>query len=64
MKNSFSDFESYLINVGIRSAEYSYSPEILFDNVEYFRNCYNEHLSAYKALLFLHDHLEEQKKPE
>lgn len=51
------DFQAYLINVGIRSSEYSYTDDDLFNNVEYFQKCFNDHLSAYKALLFLHDYL-------
>jgi hypothetical protein len=50
-------FEMYLINVGMRSDEYSYEKDVLFDNIEYFRKCYNDGLSAYKALLFLYDYL-------
>jgi hypothetical protein len=52
--------EHYLINVGIRSAEYTYSDETLFDNIDYFRCCYEKDMSAYKALLFLYDYLEEK----
>ncbi len=59
MDNSF---EKYLIVVGIRSLEYTYSDEILFNNIEYFRKCYEDNLSAYKALLFLYDHLDGSKK--
>ena len=50
-------FASYLIMVGIRSAEYTYPDEQLFRNTKYFRKCYNANLSAYKALLFLHDYM-------
>ena len=49
----FKNFESYLIVVGIRSLEYGLSNEKLFDNIDYFRECYNDNLSPYKALLFL-----------
>lgn len=57
----FNKFNQYLINVGIRSAEYGYSDEVLFSNIEYFKDCYKRNLSAYKALLFLSYHLEEKK---
>ena len=50
-------FASYLIMVGIRSAEYTYTDEQLFGNTKYFRKCYNAKLSAYKALLFLGDYI-------
>jgi len=59
-------FKQYLINVGIRSHEFKYSDEILFEHVEYFKNCYNNRLSSYKALLFLEFHisdLNEKKNP-
>lgn len=46
-------FEQYLIKVGIRSLEYTLSDEILFKNIDYFRKCYDDNLSEYKALLFL-----------
>jgi len=50
-------FADYLIIVGIRSAEYTYTDEQLFSNIKYFIKCYNANLSAYKALLFLYDYL-------
>ena len=50
-------FENYLIRVGMRSLEYTHSDETLYENVEYFRKCYEKNLSAYKALLFLCDYL-------
>lgn len=46
-------FEQFLIDVGVRSSEYSYSREELCENISYFKKCYNQNLSAYKALLFL-----------
>lgn len=48
-------FEKYLIMVGIRSLEYTYTDDQLFENIEYFRQCHREGLSAYKALLFMND---------
>tara|TARA_R110000868_G_scaffold110049_4_gene298560 strand:- start:351 stop:593 length:243 start_codon:yes stop_codon:yes gene_type:complete len=47
----------YLIMVGIRSLEYTYTDEQIFANVEYFDKCRKRGLSAYKALLFFHDYL-------
>jgi len=46
-------FNKYLIEVGIRSAEYTYSDNELFENIEYFKRCHANNMSAYKALLFL-----------
>ena len=58
MKRSFED---YLIMVGIRSFEYTYTDEQLFGNTEYFKKCYRNNLSEYKALLFLQDYMEENR---
>lgn len=57
----FSKFEHYLIMVGVRSSEYTYTEKQLFENIEYFRKCQKDHLSPYKALLFLNDHLETEE---
>ena len=53
----FISFHQYLIMVGIRSIEYTYSDDVIFSNIEYFRKCHSQHLSAYKALLFFNDYL-------
>jgi hypothetical protein len=50
-------FENYLILVGLRSNEYTYDEETLFNNIEYFRRCQKAGLSPYKALLFLYDYI-------
>lgn len=50
-------FEDYLIEVGIRSKEYTYNDEEIYENVDYFRKCYKEELSAYVALLYLDCHI-------
>lgn len=47
------EFEKYLIRVGMRSLEYGYTDEQLYDNLDYFKRCQEFGLSAYKALLFL-----------
>lgn len=51
-KNS-NGFNRYLIMVGIRSAEFTLSDDVINENLEYFKDSYNSNLSAYKALLFL-----------
>ena len=51
------DFNKYLIMVGIRSEDFGYSDKELFDNIDYFKECFERELSAYKALLFLYDNL-------
>lgn len=52
-----SSFEMYLINVGMRSEEFTHDAIVLYSNIEYFRRCYESNLSAYKALLFLGDYI-------
>lgn len=54
-------FENYLIMVGIRSLDFTYTDEQIMDKTEYFRKCFDDNLSAYKALLFLYDYLENNK---
>jgi len=51
------NFESYLIEVGIRSDEYTYDKTVLYENIDYFKESFKNGLSPYKALLFLHDFL-------
>lgn len=54
-------WEGYLIRVGIRSLEYTYTDEELYENIDYFKDCCERGLSAYKALLFLSTYLEEKQ---
>lgn len=58
-KNRFDTFENYLIMIGIRSLEYTFTDEELFEGVELFRKCYEKHISAYYALLYLNDYLKD-----
>ena len=44
--------------IGIRSLEYTYTDQQLFDNNHYFYKMFKAGISAYKALLFLHDYIE------
>ena len=59
-KSPFDTFENYLIMVGIRSSEYNYSDEELFARIDFFKECYDRHMGAYYALLFLNDRLIEK----
>lgn len=52
-------FENYLIMIGVRSLEFDYSDDILFKYKDYYKECYNNNLSAYKALLFLVDYIDD-----
>lgn len=55
------NFENYLIMIGIRSLEFDYSDDILFKHKYYYKNCYNNNISAYKALLFLVDYIDDSE---
>lgn len=50
-------FEEYLIMVGIRSIDFTYSDKDIFDNILYFRECYHNNMSAYNALNNFYYHL-------
>jgi hypothetical protein len=39
---------------------YTHSNEVVDDNIDYFKTCWRDQLSSYKALLFLSCHLEEK----
>ena len=39
---------------------YTYSNEVIDDNLDYFKDCMDQGLSAYKALLFFYDFLNEK----
>jgi len=57
-------FEDYLIQIGIRNMDYGeqqFKDQILFDNKDYFKRCFKDDLSAYKALLFLSLSLKKKK---
>lgn len=40
---------------------YDYTEEEVNRHISYFKECYDKELSAYKALLFFHDFLIEEK---
>ena len=54
--------EQYLIDVGIRACDHGRELEEserrdYKNNVEYFKKCHEQGLSAYKAVLFFYDYL-------
>ena len=51
-------FEQYMLKVGIRSADYKYTEEELYSSLDYFKDCYEDCLSEYKALEWLYFHLQ------
>ena len=50
-------FEQYLIEIGIRSSEFTFNNDELLHNTKYFKKCWKSNLSPYKALLFLNDEI-------
>lgn len=53
-------FELYLLILGERSTDYSYTPEMLFEHLDYFKNCWENNLSTYKALEMFSFELDEK----
>ena len=63
------NFEEYMVDVKSQLFEratdeykneyitYYYSEEMVDSNLDYFKDCFNNRLSAYKALLFFDDFL-------
>jgi len=58
-EGQFTHFDDYLIMIGIRSLEYTYTDEELFENKEFFKLCYKKHMGAYYALLMLNDYIKD-----
>ena len=48
--------EQYLIMIGIRSVDFDFSDEQLFEQIDYFKESFKDGQSAYKSLLFLRDY--------
>jgi len=53
-------FELYLIILGARSTDYSYTPEMIYGHLDYFKNCWENSLSEYKSLEFFSFELDEK----
>lgn len=50
-KNSiWNSWELYLLILGERSVDYSYTPEMICENLDYFKSCWENHTSCYYAL--------------
>lgn len=41
---------------------YEYTNEQVDNNIEYFEDCCNDHISAYTALLLFYDYLQDKKE--
>lgn len=53
-------FELYLLILGEKSVDYSYTPEIIYEHIDYFKKCWESNLSTYKALEFFSFELDEK----
>lgn len=53
-------WEMYLIWVGERSVDYSYTKEMIYDNLEYFKNGYDSHINPYYLLEMFSFRLDEK----
>lgn len=49
-KNIWNSWELYLLILGERSTDYSYTPEMICEHLDYFKNCWENHTSCYYAL--------------
>lgn len=54
-------FEHYLIDVGYHLHDTIWERELIRQYVDYFKECYDKELSAYKALLFFPDYVDDLK---
>ena len=54
-------FEQYLIEVGIRSDEFTFKNDEFFHNIKHFKKCWKDGLSPYKSLLFLNDEINKKQ---
>lgn len=48
--NIWNSWELYLLILGERSTDYSYTPEMICENLNYFKSCWVNHISCYYAL--------------
>lgn len=51
--NEWVSWEYYLLVLGARSIDSAYNLPEIYNNIEYFKNCWQNHISQYKALEFL-----------
>ena len=54
-------FKQYLIEIGMRFDDWDYEGTDLLENVKYFKKCWKQQLSPYKALLFLNDEINKKQ---
>ena len=54
-------FKQYLIEIGMRFDHWNYESTDLLENVKYFKKCWKQQLSPYKALLFLNDEINKKQ---
>ena len=56
---SYRAWEEYLLVLGETSVDYRYTVKDIINNLDYFKKCWQDGLSCYKALEFFSFHLEE-----
>jgi len=49
-KSIWNSFELYLLILGARSTDYSYTPEMICEHLDYFKKCWENRISCYYAL--------------
>ena len=57
-------WEQYLLWVGERSVDYAYTKEVIYENRNYFIECWKNQLSSYKALEFFSFELDNKQRDE
>lgn len=50
-------FYQYMFLLGARNEEYGHDPKLIFDNIDYFKDCHAKNLGVYKSLEFFYFHL-------
>lgn len=57
-------WEEYLMILGEMLIDYRYTTEELFENLDYFKKCWEDNLSCYRAIEMFHFHLEDKNVKE
>lgn len=57
-------WEYYLLILGARSLDSAYTLTDIYNHINYFKNCWSNHLSQYKALEFFSFELDNKNRDE
>jgi hypothetical protein len=55
-------WEEYLTVLGEMVVDYKYTVEELFENINYFKKCWKDNTSCYRAIEMFHFHLEDKNE--